>query len=829
MDRRDFLKTAALASANSILDGSRASAQILTSPRIAIRTQAPDSFKTRLAARELKSGLLMLNPGVEVTRTNDDPGANVTLLRLAIDVSSFKGAEDYEIAASGNGAVLRAANEQALLYAVFEFLERQGIVFGIDGANAPIDHLGRLRLPEQGNPWSASPRFSVRGLLPWPDFLNCISVYNDEDFNAYFAAMLRMRFNMFGMHVYTQNEPGPLAESYLSFDFAGAGHRAALEDTTVTSWGYLPQRTSTFKMGAAQFFDRETFGADATRLAADNWDIADRTAAMMRRAFNFAGQLGIRTGIGFEPYQNPTEIVRALPPEALSHPGGFIESNTARDLLERRLADLLERYPMVDYVWLWQDENANWESRNKNVPLSATPFTQAHAFLKRHAPEKRLVLAGWGGVTQHFESLHQRVPEDIIFSSLNDTLGWDPTNEAFGKLGSRERWPIPWLEDDPSMWFPQFRASRFQMDMKRAKDFGCQGMLGIHWRHRIVDPTATYFSRAGWDSDLTASVHYRNFCATQASGTRIAALAALFDDCDEHHAISSTFLGTYDKSGFANRIEITGDYGEAFNYWSNEPDLTVLPQQRETAERFRQLVAQVTSPLERDRIGYFSGFVSFMVPYCDAYEIAHKIDLVLKQAVELRTAGEQDQARVVVLQKCVPLWLEMAPLVRQAMLDYQAVIATRNDQGQLASMQNKFVRIALDRLRFSIKEFLEVLPAEMDQAYTAAISPVGASPRRLFIPTRPSLLKPGETLRLFILAPGLEVVDVELHTRRQGTRQWQSSAAAHAGRSVYTTSLGPLKPEDGAIEYYASVPGEGQSLSDPPQAPENFYTVNSLS
>jgi len=827
MDRRDFLKISALASTGSLLIRGSASAQIVTPKRIAIRTLAPDSLKTRLATRELLSGLRMLNAAADVTQSSDDSVAGATLLTLTVEASRFKGAEDYEIAALGNGVIFRAASEQALLYAVFEFLERQGLVFGLDGTTIPIDAPASLHLPGQGQPWTAAPRFAVRGLLPWPDFLNCISVYNEEDFKAYFAAMLRMRFNTFGMHVYTQNDPGPMAESYLSFDFAGSGHRSTLEDTTMTSWGYLPQRTSTFKMGAAQFFDQETFGSDATRMGADTWDIASRTTTMLRAAFDFAGELGIRTGIGFEPYQNPAEIVRALPPEALSHPGGFIESRTAHDLLDRRLGDLLERYPMVDHVWLWQDEGANWEGRSKNVPLSVTPFVQAHDFLRRHAPHKRLVLAGWGGVTRHFESLHQRLPEDIIFAALNDSLGWDLVNEAFGKLGSRERWPIPWIEDDPSMWFPQFRASRFQTDMKRAQDCGCQGMLGIHWRHRIIDPTATYLARASWDSQLTAPAHYRSFCAAQASGARGGGLATLFDECDRHHAISSTFLGSYDTSGFANRIEIAGDYGEAFDYTTTRPDLAVLPRQRVIAERFHQLAAQAASPLERGRIGYFAGFVGFMVSYCDAYETAHTLDAVLKQAVQLRTAGKKDAARAYVVQHGVPLWIAMAPMVRDAMVKYQAIVATRNDQGQLASMQNKFVRIALERLRLSIKEFVNELPSEMNQAYAAAISPEAANPLRLFVPTRPSLLKPGESLRIFIVAPGLEeVAEVKLHTRRQNTQEWQTSTANHAGRSVYTAQLGPFQASDGAIEYYATAANDSQLLCDPPQAPLNVYTLN---
>jgi hypothetical protein len=829
IDRRDFMKTTALVSAGSAMGISQVSAeQDLEAKVITIRSQAPNTSKTRHAVRELSTGLHMLNPSLDVKGGSEAiPGA--ILLDLKIEPSQFKGVEEYAIARTNNGAVLRAAGEQALLFAVFDFLERQGLVFGIDGAMAPIDRPARLRLPQEGALWVAAPNFAVRGLLPWPDFLNCISVYNEEDFKAYFAAILRMRFNTFGMHVYTENEPGPLAESYLSYDFAGSGHRAALEDTTMTSWGYTPQRTSTFKMGAGEFYDTETFGADATRLAVDNWDIADRTTAMLRSAFSFAADLGIRTGIGFEPCRNPREIVHALPPEALSHPDGFIESRTARDLLERRLADLLERYPMVDYVWLWQDEEANWESRNKKIPLSVTPFSQAHDFLKRHAPNKRLVLAGWGGVTRHFDSLHQRLPEDIIFSALSDSLGWDPVHEAFGKLGSRERWPIPWIEDDPSMWFPQFRASRFERDMQHAQDLGCQGVLGIHWRNRVIDPTATYLARAAWNRQLSAPDHYRNFCRTQASGDRVAELAALFDDCDRHHAISSTFLGTYDQNGFANRVELTGDYSEAFNYSTNEPELAVLPIQRKTAKRFHELASRAQSPLERDRIGYFAGFVNLMVPYCDAYESAHKLDQVLKHAAELRAEGKRDEARTEVQERGVPLWLSIAPLVRQTMVEFQSVIATRNDLGQLASMQNKLVRIALERLRLSVKEFLGELPPEMDQAYAQAISPAKANPPRVFIPTRPSLLKPGESLRIFInVSGGAGARTVKLVTRCQGSQNWKAIEAGHAGRNVYSVKLGPFTAADGAVEYFATVAGESEH-SDPPHAPSNVYTLNILS
>lgn len=513
--RREFLLQSGMAAAGAAwLNGAQPR-------RMLVRTAPAPSFRRRLAERELLRGLARILPGTEARLADNSVAAQsgdlVFELRLAPE--SFRDAESYSIAAATGRVTLSAAGESGLLHAVFDFLERQGAFFGIDGESYPIAQATDLRLPPANRPWTGTPRFAVRGLVPWPDFLNCITVYNAEDFRAYFENMLRMRFNIFAMHVYTGDKQW--AESYLSFEFAGAGHLAFLDNTASNRWGYLPERTSRYGMGAAGLYDGEVFGSDATRMGRDPWEIAARTRKLLDDGLRYAARLGLRTGIGFEPYQIPDEIWRALPPEAKREGAGprfDIESVTARDLLETRLAQLLEAYPEVDYVWLWEDEEMNWESRKSGQPLSVTPFLQAHDFLRRNTPKKKLVVSGWGGVARHFADFHRRLPGDVVFACLSDSLGWDPVNEVFGKLDGRERWPILWLEDDPSMWLPQFHVHRFERDVNRAAQMGCQGLLGIHWRHRIVDPTATHQARFSWDSHLAPLDHYRAFARTQAAG-----------------------------------------------------------------------------------------------------------------------------------------------------------------------------------------------------------------------------------------------------------------------------------------------------------------------
>jgi hypothetical protein len=805
--RRNFLfNSAATMSAAGL-----AQAQAPTGARTLILGFDESSFKQTLAARELLRGLTQLGKGGEVRLAGRDerPYPNGMAFELRVDRGVSRNPEGYRVSSEVSRVVFAGASEQALLYAVFDFLERNGAFFGIDGDSYPEVLPTSLVLPEQGRPWEAEPRFKTRGLLPWPDFLNCITVYNEEDFRAYFENMLRMRFNTFGMHVYTGAEQW--AESYLSFEFGGAGHLAFLDSSASHRWGYLPQRTSHYAFGADQLYDGETFGSDATRLARDPWECAEKTRKLLQTGLAYAKKLGISVGIGFEPYQIPDEIWRALPPEvkpAVKPPRSFtgatfdMESVVARRLLETRIANLLESYPDVDHVWLWEDEGMNWESRKSGIPLSTTPFLQSYDFLQRNAPKKRMVLSGWGGVARHFDYFHKQLPQDVIFSCLSDSLGWDPIHKVFGQLEGRERWPIPWLEDDPAMWLPQFHVNRFERDMNLAEQYGCQGLIGIHWRHRIVDPTAGYQARFSWDKKLTPAAYYQAYAKTQASAGNADRLAAVLNDADKNGKLLSTSSGEM-KDGHVVQHEYTGDYDEAFKYWVEYgPSPKVVESQRDIEGALKELVRSARSASEKEKLQYLSGHVEFAVPYTDCWISAQRIHKALKEAAELKKSGNRDAAREKVRTEAAPVWLQMAPDVRKSMLAFQRIVATRNDLGTLASMQNKFVRIALHRLRLSMLEYLGELPASIEQTFAEVTKPDIDAPVRVVVPTRPSMLGKLEKQRVVIVVGGNEPVKtVTLETRVRGSATWSATSAKLMGRRTYEAIVGPFPVAAQIAEY----------------------------
>jgi hypothetical protein len=808
--------------------------------RIVVLTVHNPGFKQQLAARELRRGLWQLGYRAPVILA-EQPGPEVEAGELRVELHAGRSStENYRITNHDGTVRIVAEGAQGLLYAIFDFLERQGAYFGIDGEQYPVQPVSHLVVPDKGQAWLGQPRFATRGLLPWPDFLNCITVYNREDFRAYLEAMLRMRFNTLGIHVYAQTRYW--VEPFLSTEYGGVGHAAYADTTATDRWGYLPQRTSRYSMSAAQYFDGEVFGSDATRLARSPWEAAERSQSLWREAFDYAEKLGIRTGVGFELYQLPEEIVRACPPEVRTairrsiplQDGGELDmsflrvdpaSRNARYILESRLAQLLEAYPSVDYIYLWEDEFTNWQSQKQAVETPVEPFRQAHDFLHRHAPDKRLVIGGWGGVARNFERFHRELPEDIIFTALSDQLGWDPVHEVFSKLGSRERWPIPWIEDDPSMWFPQLLVNRFRRDMKLAEDYGCQGMLGIHWRHRIVDPVAGYLSRRSWNGDLQPADHYQAYARTQVVDERRAhEFADWLLDVDTHYRFLQTWTGRLRDDDHHETQEFAGDYGEAFVI---ERSYTItdefVAQQAAAIETLRKLLESATSPLEQERLGYWYGQSKFLDPYARAWQVGQKLQRLISEQYKRKQSRETD-ADSIVCEQGIPLYVELSEYVREAVLAFQHTVATRNDLGMLASIHNKFVRIAAFRMRMALLEFMDVLPAEAEAAFDAALAPDISLEGSVIVPTRPTRLERGEQVRITAIAPGTrEITDVTLYWRRTGATNWRALPMQLAGRRTYTANIEMLQE---SIEYYVAATFAGMPATMRVTAPrEGAYLI----
>lgn len=823
-----------------------------------ILTEPGAGFQEQFAGKELARGLRNLRLGGELrsgSMQGAEPGKNDFVFKLEVRKSGFKHPEAYEIVHLNSGGntprvQLTGASPQALLYSVFDFLERQGAFFGLDGEVYPLDPAHSLTLPPPNQSWTAQPRFATRGLLPWPDFLNCITVYNREEYRAALEAMVRMRFNTLGIHVYSSGKEW--TESFLSFEYGHTGHWAFTDTSATNRWGYLPQRTSQFGMGAAELYTSEVFGSSATTQSRSCWEDERNAQNLWAEAFRYAKRLGIRSGVGFEPYSIPDEIVRAVPPEAsfvnphpkLPAPPIDPESVAAKDILEARMGRLLEAYPEVDYVWLWEDENSNWASRNARVPLSITPFRQAHDFLRRHAPDKRMVISGWGGVVRHFAYFHEHLPEDVIFSALNDSVGWDPVSEEFGKLGSRERWPIPWLEDDPAMWLPQFHVYRFQRDMDLASQYGCQGVFGIHWRTRIIDVNAGFLSRYSWQSSLRPEVYFQSYAASLARPERAPKLAETLNAADRDRLILSSWSGRI-VNGHHEIHEYTGDYDEAFQYWNGyEPSESIKQSQARVARELRQLTDEASSPAEAERLNYLARHVEFVVPYSECWSLAFHLYRVLEKASSLKKAGNPDEARDLVRTQGVPLWLKLAPNVREAILDFQNIVATRNDLGTLASMHNKYERLALFRLPASIKEYLIDLPPEIQKSTEESLRADSEAPFRVFIPTRPTVLGRGERVRAFAVVAGnvapasrrpgesRRQTPPSLFTRHSGSPAWNEAAMTLVGRRTYVADLEAPDQGSSFLYYYVrskfTTPKGTQRITAPVEAPQRFYTLTLL-
>ncbi|MBI1386832.1 MAG: hypothetical protein GC154_00100 [bacterium] len=361
--------------------------------------------------------------------------------------------------------------------------------------------------------------FSIRGTLPWHNFLSGPSAWNLEDYQDYIDAMAGLGMNFIGFHCYTGG-----AERYVSYveptirvQYMNVLPCAEFDTSMTSRWGYSPLYTTQFAFNTGKLFPSSVFGAECALRATSQEDRYRRAQQLMRQVMDYAHDKNMKFCLGFEFGIYPPEFFSVLPPGAMMSspylPDPLHPANI--EILERYIQDIVSAYPGIDYIWFWLQEmyqpgahfqfsgdfQKEYDRLSPQFDYTQSPMAKfngvwsvlyiekARAILQRIAPNVKMVISGWGGGSQLpplLPGLHKVLPKDIIFSCLNPDQGWKPHDPAMANLEGREAWVIPWLEGDRLLWHPQPRVSLLAEQVSLAASQGIDGVIGIHWRTQDI-------------------------------------------------------------------------------------------------------------------------------------------------------------------------------------------------------------------------------------------------------------------------------------------------------------------------------------------------------
>jgi hypothetical protein len=404
--------------------------------------------------------------------------------------------------------VIAGGDPTGTLYGAYRLAEKWGIRFSLEGDVVPE---GKVPLEVPDLDEFAGPLFRLRGIQPFHDFPEGPDWWNLDDYKAILGQLPKLRMNFFGLHTYP--EGGPNAEPTVWIGLPGdigqegrvtSSYPSSYQNTARGNWGYQARKTSDFHFGASGLFERDDFGAEVMKglcpepkTMEDANELFRRQADVFAGAFRYARSLGIKTCVGTEiPLTIPAWVKKRLQ-EMGKDPK---DSAVVRELYRGMFSRIAASYP-IDFYWFWTWEGWTWDDASPEAIAAVTSdvkrAVEAAAELK---PPFSLATCGWVlGPPSSRTLFDQILPKEIAVSCINREVGKAPVDPGFARIQGRSRWAIPWLEDDPSLTSPQLWAGRMRRDAADALRYGCDGLLGIHWRTRILSPNVLSLAWAAWD------------------------------------------------------------------------------------------------------------------------------------------------------------------------------------------------------------------------------------------------------------------------------------------------------------------------------------------
>ncbi len=459
----------------------------------------------------------VLEKGGTFARDLDDAAAASKIAAL--------GPEDYWLKTAKRGSksivLVAGGSGPAVLYGAYQLAEKLGVRFFLEGDVVPDGTAKSISLDidETGHPL-----FAVRGIQPFHDFPEGPDWWTLENYKAILGQLPKLRMNFFGLHTYPEN-PGkekgatPNAEPTVWIGREGdfgpdgrvsASYAASYQNTVRGNWGYEAKKTGDFHFGASLLFERDDFGNDvmdgfspdpATAEASN--EVFNRAAAVFKDAFTLARRLGVKTCVGTETPLTVPDLVKKRLAESGRDPK---DPAVVKDLYKAMFMRIAAAYP-VDYYWHWTWEGWTWDDAPPGaIKAVTTDLDMAVQAWKEAAPPFSLATCGWVlGPPSNRTLFDQVLPKDVAMSCVNREVGKAPVDPGFARIAGRSLWAIPWMEDDPALTSPQLWAGRMRRDAADALRYGCDGLLGIHWRTRVLSANVLSLARAAWDQGWNTS------------------------------------------------------------------------------------------------------------------------------------------------------------------------------------------------------------------------------------------------------------------------------------------------------------------------------------
>ena len=486
-------------------------AELTSSVAIVCAADAPPLVV--LAAREvcrysyLRSGRLL-----PMAQRLPDRGDAIV---VKVDPASGLGPEQYRLQTATNAGrtvlTITGGDPAGTLYGAYRFAEHLGVRFYLHGDVVPDRQtaFGVPKLDETGKPL-----FDRRGIQPFHDFPEGPDWWNVDDYRAILSQLPKLRMNFFGLHTYPEGGVGPEPLVWIG-PTEEVGSRSAVKAayparhfTTANitgAWGYRPQKTGDYAFGAAQLFGRDDFGPDYMQ-GMNPWteqspeqsnELFGRMGTFLHAAFTHARRLGIKTCLGTEtPLHIPSVLQERLKAEGKDPQ----DPTVVRAVYEGMFRRIGQTHPL-DYYWFWTPERWTWSgASDEQVRATVQDLQLAIAAAKSVKAPFTLATCGWVlGPPQDRALFDRMLPKEMPLSCINRNVGFSEVELGFARIQDRPQWAIPWMEDDPALIIPQLWAGRMRRDAADAHAYGCTGLMGIHWRTRILGPNVAALAHAAWE------------------------------------------------------------------------------------------------------------------------------------------------------------------------------------------------------------------------------------------------------------------------------------------------------------------------------------------